>query len=300
MNASKHQFPSGRRLSGVISLCALWIGSAVSAWSQIPYASQAGDMMLFESAGATRVVEKVRSAAPGIVMEVFVKPGDTVRKGQVLGHTELDATKLQLDLAEHAMRSKANVNAARGQAEAWTVTREETEAAVRRRSAERSRLDWAMAMEKMYHSNYEVQMDAEDAQRIQYEYWKSQYEKRFFRSPVDGVVSEVLVEPGKSVNYATHAFTVSNESTFSIPVTVPAEMAQAALEKATLPVRTADGKSVSKGLVDSVIDDPRETGRKIIRLLVKAVDFPAAVRPKLSGMKFDVLLPELAASTRDR
>lgn len=256
--------------------------------------------MLFESAGATRVSEKVRASAPGVIVEVFVKPGETVRKGQVLGHTELDATKLQLDLAEHAMRSKAKLEAARGQADAWAVAREETAISVRRREQEKSRLDWAVSMEKMYQANYDAQVEEEDAQMIQYQYWKSQYEKRFFRAPVDGVVTEVLAEVGESVNFATHVFTVGNDDTYAIPVTIPAPLAEAAIPSETLPVRTSDGKSVTRALVDSVIDDPRETGRKIIRLLIKSADFPTATRPKLKGMKFDVLLPELAASSPNR
>jgi hypothetical protein len=65
-------------------------------------------------------------------------------------------------------------------------------------------------------------------------------------------------------------------------------------------VRASDGKSVARALVDSVIDDPRETGGKIVRLLIKAADFPVAMRPKLKGMKFEVLLPELAESARER
>lgn len=256
-------------------------------------------MVLFESAGASRVVEKVRSGTQGVMFAVFVKAGDLVKKGQVLGHTELDATKLQLDLARNAMNSKANVEAALGQAEAWTVAREETEEAVRRRKVAESRLDWAVAMEKMYRATYELQLDAENTQEIQFEYWKEQYDKRFFRAPVDGVVSEVLVEVGKPVNFATHLFTIRNDGTYALPVTVPTQIAEAAVPNKTLPVRSSDGKSVSRALVDSVMDDPAAAGRKIIKLMVKAADFPAATRPNLMGMKFDVLLPQ-AAKEPDR
>ena len=251
-------------------------------------------MLLFESGGATRVVEKIRSSTQGVMFAIFVKPGDTVRKGQLLGHAELDATKLQLDLARQTMESKANVDSARSQAEAWTVTREETEEAVRKRKAEESRLEWAIAMEKKYQADYENQLAAEETQRIQYEYWKKQYENRFFRATVDGVISEVLVDVGMPVNFATHLFTIRNENTYALPVTVPAELADAAAPNKTLPVRSADGQSVSRALVDSVIDDPRAAGRKIIRLLLKSADLSSATRANLGGMKFDVLLPQLA------
>jgi multidrug efflux pump subunit AcrA (membrane-fusion protein) len=254
-----------------------------------------GDMLLFQSAAAAKVVEKVRAGAPGVMVETYVKVGDLVKKGQVLGHTELEATKLQLDLARHAMDTKANVKSAKGQATAWSVSREETEEAVRRRKAEKTRLEWAIAMEEMYQGNYEVQLEMENVQIIQYDYWKDQYERRFFRAPVDGVVSEVLVDVGKQVAIATHVFTIRNDEAFSIPVTVPSELADSAISHKTLPVRTADGKAVSDAIVSSVIDDPRPTGSKILKLLVRASDFPAAIRAKLTGMKFGVLLPTVAS-----
>lgn len=291
MKAAAHRIQAVWRTQGIMSAVLLTV-STVSA--QVPYRSAAGGMMLVESAGAVRVAEKVRAGAAGVMMEVFVKPGDTVTKGQLLGHTDLDATKLQLDLAERALHAKSNVESARGQAEAWTVTREETEEAVRRRKVDKTRLDWATAMEKMYVAKYEAELEIEATQSIQYEYWKSQYEKRFFRSPVDGVVTEVLTDVGRQVPLASHVFTVSNENVYSIPVNVPAVLAEAAQPSDTVPVRAADGKSVGRAIVDSVMDDPREAGRKIIRLLVKTADFPAAIRPRLKGMKFDVLLPELA------
>lgn len=263
--------------------------------AQVPVPTPSGEMLMCESAAASRVVEKVRSGVQGVMVEIHVKAGDTVRKGQLLGHTELDATKLQLDIAQHAMEAKGNVESAKNQAEAWVVARGETEQGVRRRELEKSRLDWAIAMEGMYRGNYETQLEAENLQLIQYEHWKQQYEKRFFRAPIDGVVSEVMVDVGKPVNYATHLFTIRDDGAFSIPVTVPAELAAVAESQKEFPVRTRDGSSVSHAHVQSVVDDPRNAGGKILKLLVRATDFPTAMRNKLLGMKFDVLLPNLAS-----
>jgi multidrug efflux pump subunit AcrA (membrane-fusion protein) len=285
--------PFARRRSGIA--LALLIATASLSSAQVPIPTPSGEMLMCESAAASRVVEKVRSTVQGVLVESYVKVGDPVAKGQLLGHTELDATKLQLDIAQHTMEAKANVESARNQAEAWKITREETEESVRRRKVEKSRLDWAIAMEGMYRGNFETQLEAENLQQIQYDYWKQQYEKRFFRAPIDGVVSEVMVEVGKPVNYATHLFTIRDEESLSIPVTVPAELAAAAISQKELPVRTRDGKSVSHAHVHSVADDPRNAGGKILKLLVRAADFPTALRAKLIGMKFDVLLPHLAS-----
>jgi multidrug efflux pump subunit AcrA (membrane-fusion protein) len=286
---------AARRARGILPAAVLTLGSLSSAgFGQVPYRTPTGEMTMVESAGAARVAEKIRAESAGTMMGVFVKPGEMVTKGQVLGHLDLDTTKLQLDLAEHALHAKANVEAARCQAEAWTVAREETAEAVRKRKAEKTRLDWASAMESFYKAQHEVQLDLEGSQLIQHDYWKSQYEKRFLRAPVDGVVTEVLADVGKAVGLGAHVFTVSNEQVYSIPVVVPAMLAEGTTPSQSLPVRASDGKSVTKARVDSVIDDPRGAGHKIIRLLVKAADFPATIRPKLMGMKFDVLLPELA------
>ncbi len=288
--------PDSRRLrsSGSRSTAlalAVSLACASSTYAEISFRSQSSEAARFESAGASRVIERVRAGSTGVMFQIFVQVGDNVQKGQVLGHTELEATKLQLDLTRQALEDRSNLEAMEGQAAAWTVTREETEDAVHRRKVEKSRLNWALGMEKMFRGTYNAQLGLKKTQQIQHDYWKDQYEKRFFRSPVDGVVSEVLVEVGKPINYATHVFTIKNDDTYVVPVTVPASLAHSTAPQDSLAVRASDGKTVSRGLVDSVSDDPGTTGRKIIKLLVQAADFPAASRASLLGMKFDVLLP---------
>lgn len=117
------------------------------------------------------------------------------------------------------------------------------------------------------------------------------YEKRFFLAPVDGVVSEVLTDIGKNVGIATHVFTIRNEKMFSIPVSIPEEVALGAEYGGPVPVRPASGKTSAHAMVDKVSDNPARAGDKIIRLLVPVADFPASMRTKLVGMKFEVLLP---------
>jgi biotin carboxyl carrier protein len=253
---------------------------------------QLTDKMIVESEAATPVTEAVRAAAPGTLVRVLVKTGDAVKKGQLLGHTELANTKFQLDLARQTLENNASLMAMEAQANAWTASREETEEAVRRRQADRTRLDWATGMEKFHRSNYEAQVEQKKIQRIQYEYWKEQYEARFLRAPVEGVVTEVLVELGKQIGYAQHIFTIGNDHAYTIPVSVPAAVASGISTQSTLPVRSSKGRHLARAMVDSVMDDPASPGRKIIRLLLNERDFPATARASLPGMTFDVLMPQ--------
>lgn len=276
------------RLSAMIT-AGLWF---TPVQAREPHDAGSDDQVIVESGEAAPVTEKVRAAAPGTLVAIMVKPGDSVKKGRVLGHTELAATKYQLDLARHALENIASISAAEGQADAWRATREETEEAVRRRRLEKTRLDWARGMEKFHQGNYEAQLEQKKIQRIQYEYWQEQYEARFLRAPVDGVVTEVLLEPGKTVAYATHVFTVSNEQAYMVPVSVPAKLVQWVLANSMLPIRSTQSREVTRGRVDSIIDDPSAPGNKIIRLLVSETDMPPGAHANPAGMTFDVLLPQ--------
>lgn len=237
-------------------------------------------------------MEKVRARAPGVLMEVFVKVGDSVKKGQILGHTELSATQYQLDLARLTIENNAKIKALEGQADAWTATREEAEESLRKRRVDKSRVEWATGMEKFFRGNYEAQLEQKKIERVQFEYWKQQYENRFLRAPTDGMVSEILLEIGKPVNYATHVFTIGNEQSYMIPVTVPAELARKIFSSGSLPIRTSKDKHVSSGLVESIQDDPKTPGKKIVKLRINESDFPSEISSNLTGRKFDVLLPQ--------
>jgi biotin carboxyl carrier protein len=276
------------RLAALVA--ASW--SIAPAGAKPPLGTMSDGKIIVESGEATAVTEKVRAAAPGTLVAILVKPGDPVKKGGTLGHTELAATKYQLDLARHALENTATLSAAEGQSDAWRATREETEEAVRKRKVEKSRLEWAVGMEKFHRSNYEAQLEQKKIQRIQFEYWQEQYEARFLRAPVDGVVTDVLLEPGKTVGYATHVFTVSNEDCYMVPVSVPARLVRWVLTNSILPLRATHSREPSRGRVDSIIDDPSAPGKKIIRVLVNETDMPPGARANPAGTTFDVLLPQ--------
>jgi multidrug resistance efflux pump len=195
------------------------------------------------------------------------------------------------------MENKAALRAFKALAEAWTATREETQEAVRKRTASDARLQWATNMERYHQGNYEAQLEQKKIQRLNYEYWQQQYESRFFKSPVDGVVTEVLLDVGKKVDYGTHVFSVGNEDSYVVPVELPAELAATLSTGAGLPVRSVNGGDVVRGLVEEILDNPRKAGGKIVKLLLHRSDFTSDGGSNLAGTRFDVLLPQSGKST---
>lgn len=280
-------------ISGIlITACAVGFLFAGKVSGEAPILPTADALLRFESGAAARVVEKVRASRPGTVIELYAKVGDTVKKGQVLGHTELDAVKMSRDIAKATMEAQGNVDEKFWQQKAWTIQREEAEEAVKKRQVPKTRLEWAISMEKMYEAIYRGQLEAEDIQKIQYEYFTQEYEARFFRSPVEGVVSEMPVAPGQGVNFATHVATVKNDAQFSVPVTLPVSLADSAMRAGTLLVRSPNGRAMIRAVVDSMIDDPAAPGeRKIAKLLINEADLPSIPGQKTEGVKFDVFVP---------
>lgn len=296
MEPSTHRFRTGRRISGIrFIICTVTAFACVFPGigdAQSVYQRNALEKVIVESGATSQVIEKVRALAPGVLMEVFVKVGDAVKKGQILGHTELAPTKLQLDLARLTIENSSKIKALEGQADAWTATREEAEESLRKRRVDKSRVEWATGMEKFFRGNYEAQLEQKKIERIQFEYWKQQYENRFFRAPTDGLVAEVLLEIGKPVSYATHVFTISDEQSYLIPVSVPAEFISEISASGRLPIRTTDAGYVTNGVVDSIVDDPKTPGKKIVKLRIHESDFPSDISSNLTGRKFDILLPQ--------
>lgn len=245
-----------------------------------------------ESGTAEAVVEVIRAKRAGTLVELLVKPGDAVSKDQVLGHTELETAKLSVDTARANLEATGTLDQMFWQYQALSVTREETEEAVRKRTAPKSRLQYAINMEKWAKGQYEAQQDLKKVQKIHFEHYQREYEARIFHSPIDGVVTEVKVAVGQAVGIGAAAFTVSNESHLSVPVTVPAAAAEAALQAGKLSLRAKSGGAPVWGTVAGVSEHPGMPGvMKVLRLWIDKSDLPAGVAAR--ALKFDVLVPDM-------
>lgn len=285
--------PSFPYIPLISALCAVGFLLCPKVHSAGPMLAQADSLLRVESGLAGHVVEKIRSNRPGTVVEIYVKVGDTVKKGQILGHMELAGAKLNKELAEVSLDSKGALNTAYWQLEAWKITREETEDTVKKRQAPKSRLDWALSMEKFFDAQYTTQQEAKKVAKIMLDYHAQEYEERFFRATVDGIVTELPVVLGQGVNFATHVATISNDTQLSVPVTMPASLAESAMRAGTVLVRSPNGRSMIRAIVDSLVDDPAAPGeRKIVRLLINDADIPTVAGQKTDGMKFDVFVPK--------
>lgn len=244
-----------------------------------------------ESGAAEQVLEVIRAKRAGTLVALMVKPGDVVSKDQVLGHTELDQAKWNCDTARANLEATGTLDQMFWQYKALTTTREEMEESVRKRTAPKSRLQFAINMENWAKGQFQAQQEIKKLQQIHLDYYQKEYDSRFFHSPIDGVVTEVKVALGQAVGMGAPAFTVSNDSHLSVPVTVPAAAAAAALEAGKLSVRAKQGAATIWAKVAGVTEHPGTPGgKKILHLWVNKSDLPAGANSQ--DLKFDVLVPD--------
>jgi len=197
---------------------------------------------------AGNVLEVIRAKRAGTLVALFVKPGDVVSKNQLLGHTELDAAKLNVDMARANLESTGTLDQMFWQYQALITTREEVEEAVRKRTAPKSRLQYAIAMENWAKGQYQAQQEIKKVQRINYEHCKLEYEARFFYSPIDGVITEVKVAVAQAVGLGAAAFTLTNDSRVSIPAAalVMPDAAARQVEKPSVPANAGEATGMPK------------------------------------------------------
>ena len=234
--------------------------------------------------------EVVRARTSGVITNMFITVGQEVKKGQVLGHTYLVDTKYKLDQARLAWENNATLRALEAHADAWSVTREETKAKLRKREVAESRLDWAMHMERFHRSNYEAKLEQQEVNRLHVTYWEKQYEDCFITAPADGVVTTLNKDVGDAVGMAAHVCTIINEESFVVPVPVSAELAKMVSVGSNLPLRTSHDKQLTTGKVESIDRDPNDPKGKVIKVILGPEEVTSSQLPEVAGITFDVLL----------
>ena len=171
------------------------------------------------------------AAETGVIAEVFVKEGDTAKKGQVLAKLDTATLQAELEIAQ----AEAKLQATRKQRldELATASRASPE------ELEKARAD----------------LTIKDAQvrKIQ-----AMIETRLLRSPVDGLVNEIKRDPGEAVSLANpHVLTVVQIDKLTANLFLPPACALALKTGGTATLLLDDREKVSATIeFISPITDP--------------------------------------------
>lgn len=139
----------------------------------------------------------VAAQAAGRVLSVAVRPGDSVKEGQVL--VEIDPANLSLQLAQQ----RATADATRAQLVSSQQQLERTEELARQGLTSPSALEQARSATAALEANMTALSTAVSVAELA-------LSNATVRAPMDGVVSERSVEAGQTIGTGTALFTVVN------------------------------------------------------------------------------------------
>jgi RND family efflux transporter MFP subunit len=139
------------------------------------------------------------SSESGVISSVNVRVGDRVKAGQVLVELEKDIQQANLKIAEQAIRGRGPVDLARAERELQKhrLKKLETllaEGHARQEEVERTKADLAIAEAKLESAEEDLAM-----KKREYDRAKLLLDRRSIRAPQDGVVGEILKDPGEFI-----------------------------------------------------------------------------------------------------
>ena len=160
---------------------------------------------------------------PGWIAEVLVKPGEMVKKGQLLIQMDDRAERVQLEKLKAEAEDTTRVRAAKLKLDLAKVVLDKTEEARKGGAAtelevQEKRLEMQIA---------ELSLELAQFQMVQakreYEGAVAQLERMKLVSPIDGVVEQVVIEEGESAEANQNLIQIVKTNPLWINVPVPAE-----------------------------------------------------------------------------
>lgn len=168
----------------------------------------------------------VAAAENGIVQDVRVELGQTVKKGDVLGTLDDDVLKATLEIAQLKANSTAAIDAAKAELEIKeqrlsALTEIQRTSGGSREEFSRAKADAELARAKLKSAEETLAADRLEVKRIE-----AQLQRRTIRSPIDGVITEIHREPGEFLSITEpKVFTVVRLDRLRTKFYVPTETA---------------------------------------------------------------------------
>ncbi len=228
------------------------------------------------------------AAEAGVVEEMRVKEGDSVKSGQLMGRLDSGVLEATLKIAQNKAKSDALVKTATTKVELRRSRLSKLRQLASSQNANPEELERAAADLDIGEAELESAVDEKKASVLEVERIQQSINRRTFRSPIDGVVTRVLRDVAESVDArADHVLTVVNLARLRVVVYVEPQAALRIKAQKELAVRPLEGGPERKATVEFVspVTEPA-SGTVRVKLLVDNAEGLL-----ISGTKFSVTLP---------
>ena len=228
----------------------------------------------------------VRSPVEGVIDRILVQRGDSVKRGELVATLSSGPEKAALDLARSRAEMQGDLKAAQARVD---LTRKKWERAEELQKKNFVSADARDQAEGEYHLASEQLRAAEENQRLAVLDMKRAEEvlaQRSIRSPVDGVIVEVLLRPGElmSSNQKDPIMKIAQIDPLNVELVLPVRQfgrITVGQRAEVLPEQPVGGRFAARvEVVDRVIDAASGTFGVRLRLPNPGNRVPAGVKCK--------------------
>jgi RND family efflux transporter MFP subunit len=237
---------------------------------------------------------KLSSAVAGVIREVSVDRGDVVRRGQVLAKLEAAVEEANLALARAKASSDAPIQSAEAKLEFLRRKHERSQELVVKKIVAEVTYDENLANARVAEQDVRTaQLNAHIAE-LEVKQSEAVVEQRALRSPLDGIVTDVLLHPGEYRNDQSPILTLAQIDPLRVEVFVPTRFygqignGETAIVEPEAPIGGQYEATVT--VVDRVLDAASGTFGVRLRLPNPNLKLPA-------GLKCKIKFPNIAAPT---
>lgn len=258
-----------------LSLCAL---AALLAPS-LGGAAQEYDCMI-----EARQAVEIRSPVEAVIEQVHVKRGETVKKGQLLVTLAAGPERAALALAQSRARMQGEIRAAEARLDIAQKKAQRAEELFKQKfistnARDEAQAELQLATEELRRTRETQQLNQLEAQRS-----AEVVAMRSIRSPLNGVVVEVMLKPGEfgAITFKDPIMKLAEIDPLHVEVVLPVSQfgqVKPGQKASVVPEAPVGGRyDTTVALVDKVIDAASGTFGVRLELRNRKFDIPAGVR----------------------
>jgi RND family efflux transporter MFP subunit len=228
-------------------------------------------------------VTELSTSEQGVLEEILVKRGDIVRKDQVVAKLESSLEAIALQFAEARAKMTGDVDSKRAALEYILRQRDRITELYDDNAISFNDKDRADTDVRLAETELQVALDNQKLMKIERDRAARRLALRSIRSPVDGVVVEILLVPGESVeDRAREIMVIAEVNPLNVEIIMPAEqfgsvqVGMPAEVKPLLPGATLRQTEVS--VVDRTIDAASDTFGVQLQLKNDDYSIPGGIR----------------------
>lgn len=211
----------------------------------------------------------VAAAEMGTLSDVKVREGDVIQKGDVIAVLHDDVLRASLEVARRSMSVEGLLNSARADLEMKKSEHEKLLQLRNRNHASQQEVDRIVTELKVSEARLLSVREDLEIKQLEFRRIESQLEQRVVRAPIDGVVSDVLREPGEFVSPTDPAIIrLVQLDSLLIVFSVPLAQRNQIEKGQTVSLAIGPANEITEGIVEHVSPTP-DTSNSSVRVKVR-------------------------------